>query len=170
MTTRPLACALVASVLVSCGARADLVDGSPGGTKDGGTLPYPAATVHDAGVRPDANATAGAESVAAGANAAAGIAAGLVGAAGAPSSSQVQEGCVNIDLASFDRSCHADSDCMSVAGGMACPSGCFCANTAINVDDRLLYEETIASLRFTVLNCPCPYAGRPVCTQGVCTY
>jgi hypothetical protein len=109
-------------------------------------------------------------SVAAGASAAARMVAGLAGAASAPSSSQVQEGCVNIDLASFDRSCRADSDCMAVKGGMACPSGCSCPNTAINVDDRLMYEETIASLPFSMLSCPCPSGPQHLCTQGVCTY
>ena len=123
MMTRPFACALLGSVLVSCGARPDLLDGSPGGTKGGVTPPHHNATVHDAGVAPDANATASAEGVAAGANAAARIIAGLVGAASAPSSSQPQDGCVNIDPSTFDRSCDADSDCMSAKSGMACPSG-----------------------------------------------
>jgi hypothetical protein len=113
---------------------------------------------------------ASAEGVAAGASTAARILAGLAGTASAPSSSQMQQGCVNIDLASFDRSCRADSDCMAVKGGMACPSGCSCANTAINVDDRLMYEETIASLPFTLGNCPCPSGPPHLCTQGVCTY
>jgi hypothetical protein len=170
MTTRPLACALVVSVLVSCGARADLIDGSPAGTKGGGTLHRPAATAHDAGVGPDANVAASAEGVAAAANTAARALAGLAGAVSAPSSSQTPESCVNIDLASFDRSCRTDSDCMAVRGGMACPSGCACPNTAINVDDRLMYEETVASLPFTLGTCPCPSGPPHLCTQGVCTY
>ena len=77
---------------------------------------------------------------------------------------------MNIDLASFDRSCLVDSDCMAVKGGMACPSGCSCPNTAISVDDRLMYEETIASLPFKVLACPCPSGPPHLCIQGVCTY
>jgi hypothetical protein len=172
MTTRPFACALIGFVLVSCGARADLLDESPGSTKGRGTLARPAATAHDAGVGPDANATASAEGVASAANVAASIVPGLVEAASAPSSSQMQQGCVNLDLSTFDRSCRADSDCMSIASGMACPSGCFCPNDAINVDMRLRYETTVASLPFNTAACPCPSGPPqgPVCTKGVCTY
>jgi hypothetical protein len=172
MTTRPFACALIGFVLVSCGARADLLDGSPDSTKGRGTLARPAATVHDAGVGTDANATASAEGVASAANVAARIVPGLVEAASDPSSSQMQQGCVTLDLSTFDRSCHVDSDCMSIASGTACPSGCFCPNDAINVDDRLRYETTIASLPFKTATCPCPSGPmpNPVCKQSVCTY
>ena len=171
MTTRPFTWALVGAVLLSCGARADLFDGSPGSTKGEAARPHATATVHDAGVAPDANATADAESVATGAKAAARIVAGLVGEIGVPSSSQMAQGCVNIDLSTFDRSCRADSDCMSITN-VACPSECNCPNDAINADDRLRYETTIASLPFKMGNCPCPSGPmlNPVCTQGVCTY
>lgn len=166
MSTRQFACALVGSVLLACGARPDLLYGGPsdttGSTKDAGT-PRDPATRHDAAVGPDAPVTSNADDAADGPTP-------VEDAGNAPDAQPQLIDCVDIDLSSYDRWCHSDSDCMLVRSGVSCPSDCLCPNAAINVDGRMRYEVTIAPARSTRVVCNCPNEPAPSCNKGECTF
>lgn len=153
MWTRPFACALVGSVLLACGSRADL-SGSRATTSDAGTLPG-AAAMRDAGISPGVAAC---------------VVAALAESAGPCQATE--SACVNVDLSTYDRSCRSNSDCIPVVGGMTCPSGCACPNAAINASGRAHYEQTMARLRPVNGDCSCANdrTPNPVCVQGACTY
>jgi hypothetical protein len=75
--------------------------------------------------------------------------------------------CVNVDLSTYDQSCHADSDCIDVTSGRICTGGCACGGSTINADGEARYQATVAGVQ--TLACPCPADGIPRCIQNHCT-
>jgi hypothetical protein len=78
--------------------------------------------------------------------------------------------CIYIDVTTYDVSCHADSDCIAIAGGMVCNGVCP-PNAAINVDGQTRYD--IAVFRQGPGSLPgwgssCASAGNARCVQGPC--
>ncbi len=55
---------------------------------------------------------------------------------------------MDIDPATDDRSCHADSDCIVISAGGYCGGfGCACGNAAINTDGQARYSEAFGSVK-----------------------
>jgi hypothetical protein len=80
--------------------------------------------------------------------------------------------CVDIDVSTYDRSCHADADCINVSAGMICSGyNCLCGGAAISADAEPRYKAAFASVQpGPGPYCECPYFGRPRCIQAECVY
>jgi hypothetical protein len=84
--------------------------------------------------------------------------------------------CVDIDVSTYDTSCHGDSDCINVTAGTICEGyNCICGGAAINADGQSRYNMTLSSIHpGRGPACGCPYLGAARCVQGpsggVCTY
>ncbi len=76
--------------------------------------------------------------------------------------------CVDVDLATYDRSCHQSSDCIGITPGVLCPGSCTCGGAAVNVSEQLRYQNTIEQLG-TSSACPCVAGGAIACIQNECT-
>jgi hypothetical protein len=79
--------------------------------------------------------------------------------------------CVDVSASSFDTSCTADSDCMSIYVGQICGGSCAgCVpNLAINVSGDAQYEADLASISGGGGEaCPCPASSVPRCGNGTC--
>jgi hypothetical protein len=75
--------------------------------------------------------------------------------------------CVNIDLATYDRSCQTSTDCIDIASGQICSGDCACGGSAVNVDGEARYKAALSGV--TIGECPCVAGGIPACIQNVCT-
>ena len=75
--------------------------------------------------------------------------------------------CVDVDLSTYDQSCNADSDCISITSGQICQGSCECGGSTINASGEARYEQQVSSI--TTSECPCPEEGSPRCIDGACT-
>ena len=75
--------------------------------------------------------------------------------------------CVNIDLATYDRSCQTSTDCVGIASGPICNGDCACGGSTINLDGEARYNAALSGVTLGV--CPCVAGGIPTCIQNVCT-
>jgi hypothetical protein len=73
-----------------------------------------------------------------------------------------------IDIAGYDTSCSASSDCIAVFMGDLC-GNCTCANAAINAVDIMKYQAEVKAkaLPPSPGGCFCP-ASTPICADGEC--
>ena len=94
--------------------------------------------------------------------------AGAAGQPGSGDSAVVSDGsvCVNIDLATYDRSCAADADCALVAVGLLCSGSCGCPGSTISSSGMARYQAETSSV--SLGTCPCVAIGVPRCLQSVC--
>jgi len=145
---------LAFGLLVACGWMAGSSCGGSDSSGAGGTGPDASAS-GDPGTPIDASATTG-----------------HAGPDGSTADGALDSGdCAEIDLATYDRSCRTDSDCIPIATGTVCP-GCMCSSAAINVSGRDRYFRTLLQLPPASGTCQggCPGAGAATCVHGVCTY
>jgi hypothetical protein len=79
--------------------------------------------------------------------------------------------CVQIELASFDQSCLADSDCVGIYVGEVCPDTCVgCApNAAINSAGVDRYDSLTGTVQHTGTCGPCEAPPSPRCIANTCT-
>jgi hypothetical protein len=83
------------------------------------------------------------------------------------STGDVGNGCVNVDVSTYDQSCVQDSDCIDVTTGVLCPDRCQCGGSTINRSEQARYQAATASI--TGPPCHCPAEGIPQCIQSKCT-
>jgi hypothetical protein len=76
-----------------------------------------------------------------------------------------------VDTSSYNTTCQADSDCVSIFVGTA--TCCMCPNAAINAADETRYRADLAAATADTNGCfptscnTCP-AVTPVCVHGTC--
>ncbi len=75
--------------------------------------------------------------------------------------------CVDIALSSYDVSCHADSDCITITSGQVCSGDCACGGATINASGQARYQSQLSSVQLG--ECGCPEEGIPQCLDNVCT-
>jgi len=78
--------------------------------------------------------------------------------------------CVDIDLSTYDQSCAADSDCISITAGPICEGSCECGGATVNASEQSRYQNAIAPLASTRGVCGCFAEGIPQCVHGTCTF
>jgi len=76
--------------------------------------------------------------------------------------------CVDVDLATYDRSCQYSADCIGITPGVLCPGSCTCGGAAVNVSEQLRYQNTILQLG-TSTECPCVAGPAVACIQNECS-
>jgi hypothetical protein len=75
--------------------------------------------------------------------------------------------CVDIELSTYDPSCHLASDCIDIAIGEVCSGSCGCGGAGvINVSGLARYKQAISGIMFA--DCPCVSGGTLACIQGTC--
>jgi hypothetical protein len=81
-------------------------------------------------------------------------------------------GCVDLDPASFDTSCQADSDCEPIYYGTICPGWtCACSNAAINIASLSSYQQvyrTVPPETGDPCECPASVGGPVRCVAHEC--
>jgi hypothetical protein len=77
--------------------------------------------------------------------------------------------CVDIDPATYDRSCKQASDCVNIASGHLCTDLCMCDSASINASGQARYRAATDGLGSTPF-CSCPSEGDPVCVAGRCMF
>jgi hypothetical protein len=75
--------------------------------------------------------------------------------------------CAQVDLTTYDQSCETANDCMSVTEGLLCPGSCDCGGAAVNISERIRYQETLLGNATSTCDCVAP---APIsCVDKKCT-
>ena len=77
------------------------------------------------------------------------------------------DGCVDVDLSTYDQSCKTANDCVYVNAGLVCSGSCGCGNAFINVSGEARYDQAVGNIQFAA--CPCTPL-TPACNDGACSY
>lgn len=77
--------------------------------------------------------------------------------------------CIQVDSASFDATCNADSDCALVGSGQVCPGQCGCGGqTPVSLAGVAAWQAATSGLALTA--CPCADLGEARCFEHTCRY